>query len=324
MPGPKKGSWKPSEEQRKKMSEARKGRKMSEEQRQAIIRAKNTPEAKARASAAHIGNTNKLGKKESEETRKRKSIAHKGKVLSEEHKQHLRESMNSEETQKLISEGVKRAYTDPEMRERQRQGTLEAVNKPEYSQHMSESIRRVQATEEYQVNHKAAMSDPDLRAKLRAQKLGKPLSEEHKQKIKNGGTERAYARWANVSEEERREHMQKAMEASLTVGISSLEEQIKVLLDALGVVYEQQYRIWKYFVDFYVASENLIIEVNGCYWHSCPQCGFTYEPKQESDAKRTKYLLSKGYKIVTIWEHDMKNMVVDALLKEVFGEENKP
>jgi very-short-patch-repair endonuclease len=294
-------------------------KKLSEAHRQAIIRGKNTPEAKEKARLSQLGNDNKKGKKESEETRRRKSLAHTNKVLSEEHKQHLKESMNSEETQKRISEGVKRAYANPEMRERQRQGTLEAQSKPEYSQKMSESIKRVQATEEYQEKQRIAHADPAYKAKMSAYRLGVPISEEHRLKLLEGASERALARWANVSEEERRNHMQKAMDASMAILVSSLEVRVKTLLDALEVSYEQQYRIGKYFADFYVASENLIIEVNGCYWHSCPQCGYTYETKQESDAKREKYLKSKGYKILTIWEHDLRTEFVEPFLDELFS-----
>lgn len=312
-----KGS-KMTEASRQKMSLARTGKKQSEAHTAAIRAGKNTPEGKARASAAQMGNTKRRGKKASEATRKRISEGHKGLVMPEKQKQLLSEIMRSESVNAQISESVKRAYANPEFRERQRQGTIEAVSKPEYQEKMSESVRRAQATDTYKANHKEAMANPELREKLRNVHLGIPLTEEHKQKIKEGGSERAFTRWANVPEEERREHMQKAILASQQVGISSLEVQVKTLLDALGVSYEQQYRIGRYLVDFYIASENLVVEVNGCWWHSCPQCGYTYEPKQQSDERRLASIRKKGYKVVVIWEHDMQSdlaSILDSLAK---------
>lgn len=302
-----KGS-KMTEASRQKMGLARTGKKQSEAHTAAIRAAKNTPEGRARASAAQMGNTKRRGKKASEATRKRISDGHKGLVMAEKQKQLLSEIMRSESVNAQISESVKRAYANPEVKERQRQGTIEAMSKPEYHEHMSASIKRVVASETWQANHSEAMADPEVRARISSQKLGKTpqWTEESLKILKEKTSAKALERWANVPEEERREHMQKAILASQQVGVSSLEVQVKTLLDALGVSYEQQYRIGRYLVDFYIASENLVVEVNGCWWHSCPQCGYTYEPKQQSDERRLAYIRKKGYKVVVIWEHDLQ------------------
>lgn len=115
-----------SQETRKKMSEARKGkgggRPHSEEHRKKISRALKgrvfTEETRRKNSESHKGNQYALGCSRSEETRRKLSKAHKGKHLSEEHKRKLSEAKKgrsgpnkgkafSEETRKKMSESRK-------------------------------------------------------------------------------------------------------------------------------------------------------------------------------------------------------------------------
>jgi hypothetical protein len=57
-------------------------------------------------------------------------------------------------------------------------------------------------------------------------------------------------------------------------GTSKLEDRFaKDFLDKLGLVYETQYKaesIGRYY-DFYIPSANLLIEIQGSYWHGDPR-----------------------------------------------------
>ena len=118
----------PSEETRQKMSEAHKGEKHpmfgkthSEETRQKIGEAHkgntymlgktHSEETRQKMSEAGKGNTNKLGKTHSEETRQKQSEAHKGKIFSEETRQKIGEANKhriiSEETRQKLREANK-------------------------------------------------------------------------------------------------------------------------------------------------------------------------------------------------------------------------
>ncbi len=78
------------------------------------------------------------------------------------------------------------------------------------------------------------------------------------------------------------------------------------MLIALGVQYEKQKFLVRYAVDFYLPDENLVIEVNGCYWHRCQVCGYD-DPRcaRQREYERIQVLESHGYQVVVFWEHDL-------------------
>jgi very-short-patch-repair endonuclease len=69
-----------------------------------------------------------------------------------------------------------------------------------------------------------------------------------------------------------------------------------------------QSKIWKYIVDFQI--NNLLIELNGSYWHSDPRIyknGPIYKKQiyvVNKDISKKKYLLEKKYNLLIIWEED--------------------
>ena len=85
-----------TEEDRRKMSDAAKGRVLSEETKRKMSDAHKgklkSEETKRKMSDAQRGNTKWLGKSHSEETKRKMSEAKKGRVFSEEHKRKLSEA----------------------------------------------------------------------------------------------------------------------------------------------------------------------------------------------------------------------------------------
>jgi DNA mismatch endonuclease (patch repair protein) len=70
--------------------------------------------------------------------------------------------------------------------------------------------------------------------------------------------------------------------------------------------------------DVVLSRIRLAIFVHGCYWHRCPICNLRL-PKANSEFWRTKFeanlardkavrhqLAESGWKIVTIWEHELR------------------
>jgi len=91
---------------------------------------------------------------------------------------------------------------------------------------------------------------------------------------------------------------------------SSLEEVFASLLDVHQISYERQKEIGSYHVDFYVTAMDTVIEVKGCYWHGCYQCGHNdvaHLEKRQRDATREAYLQQEGYQVKEIWEHEFKH-----------------
>lgn len=83
--------------------------------------------------------------------------------------------------------------------------------------------------------------------------------------------------------------------------------------------------------DFVFWKERLLIFVDGCFWHGCRRCyrrprsKRTYwdnklKRNRQRDREVTKTLKARGWKVVRIWEHQLKReeLVVNRLRK-IFG-----
>lgn len=125
--------------------------------------------------------------------------------------------------------------------------------------------------------------------------------------------------------------------------IPNTEKIIESALQELHISYTRQFRlsplnenwggkrkVWVY--DFFIHNKNLLLEVQGSYWHADPRI---YRPDDvikfpgemmilasdiwERDANKMKSAELQGYNTVAIWEFDIKNGVTDAknLLEEI-------
>jgi hypothetical protein len=89
------------------------------------------------------------------------------------------------------------------------------------------------------------------------------------------------------------------------------ELKMKVILDELGEEYKHSYPIWNiehcYACDFYLPKHNIIIEVDGVYWHNWPY-------GTEKDHLRNKELREKGYKVARFREDMFSKNSVEHVL----------
>lgn len=98
-------------------------------------------------------------------------------------------------------------------------------------------------------------------------------------------------------------------------GTSKLEDYFAhEFLDKIGVEYTYQFEakdIGRFF-DFYLTKENLIIEIDGDYWHGNPEkykkedLRYHQRKAQKVDAYKTKWALTHGIPILRIWESDIR------------------
>lgn len=110
-------------------------------------------------------------------------------------------------------------------------------------------------------------------------------------------------------------------------GTSKLEEKFaKEFLEKLGVNYVYQYKaesISRWF-DFYIPSANLIIEIDGGWYHADPRVieGKELNPMQKKnkrvDELKNKWAVLHGIPVLRIWEKDINEnpSAVMKLLKE--------
>lgn len=98
---------------------------------------------------------------------------------------------------------------------------------------------------------------------------------------------------------------------------SKLEKIFANILDLLDIKYQQFFyaKDIKVFYDFYLPEHNLIIEVDGDFWHCNPNSKFS-QPKYSSQIKniendkiKNQWATDNGYKLLRFWENDIKNNI---------------
>lgn len=79
--------------------------------------------------------------------------------------------------------------------------------------------------------------------------------------------------------------------------------------------------------DISYVGEKIAIFVNGCYWHRCPYCKLKlpksnvdfwkdkFEKNKDRDKKKTKALKDKGWRVLTIWECQIKKDITKCVNK---------
>lgn len=98
---------------------------------------------------------------------------------------------------------------------------------------------------------------------------------------------------------------------------SKLEKTFANILDLLEIKYKQflYAKEIKAFYDFYIPHKNIIIEIDGDFWHCNPKTKHA-TPKYESqkknlirDKEKEKWAKDNGYKLIRFWEDDINNNI---------------
>ena len=80
--------------------------------------------------------------------------------------------------------------------------------------------------------------------------------------------------------------------------------------------------------DLLLTKTNTVVFLHGCFWHKCPKCYKEPKSKKEywlpkleknvkRDARNKKILKQSGFKILTLWEHQIKADLVKVVNKIV-------
>lgn len=131
---------------------------------------------------------------------------------------------------------------------------------------------------------------PEARRKVSASLRGRVFSEEHRQKI--GAANKR--QWANG-------------ERKLTFN-PKWEQDVAVWLVEAGEEFHHQYHVpgFSHPYDFYLPQRNLLIELDGCYWHGC-QCqggpaNDSIRKTVTKDRSAEEVAANFGYRLVRIRE----------------------
>jgi very-short-patch-repair endonuclease len=97
---------------------------------------------------------------------------------------------------------------------------------------------------------------------------------------------------------------------------SGLEYKFEGLLESLEIKYIHSYYIESIgkIYDFYLPEYNILIEVDGDFWHCNPETHIipeckTQEINIENDKFKTQWAIDNGYRLLRFWENDINNNI---------------
>jgi DNA mismatch endonuclease (patch repair protein) len=96
------------------------------------------------------------------------------------------------------------------------------------------------------------------------------------------------------------------------------EKKVHESLRAHGVEFLTEHPLGKFCVDVYIPALKVALFVDGCYWHACPD-HFPKGRRPKWDAARVPHLTKLGYRVVLVWEHELKEDPWKALQGKLTG-----
>jgi G:T-mismatch repair DNA endonuclease (very short patch repair protein) len=134
--------------------------------------------------------------------------------------------------------------------------------------------------------------------------------------------------WNNLSDEEKYLLIKKRC----NIFISKLETRISTILSKLNISHQIQYWVNKKPFDIFINNTNILIEVNGDFWHGNPllynENDVINHPFKKVKAKdlwnkdnqKIEGANKKGYVVITIWEKEIienKKNLIDFVLNKL-------
>lgn len=231
-----------------------------------------------------------MSKRYSQEWKEKISKKLTGRKLSKEHIQKLNGRKLTEKQKNLISKRTKEAMQNPKIRQKISESSKgktawnkgihmwENRNHPRGTLGKTAWNKGIKMTKEQKEKNQFWLKSPLVN--------GGKKSEEHKRKI---GLNTKKHRWKQV----------------LPIQDSSIELKIQDFLIKLGIEFYTHFYVKEiyhsYQCDIFIPSKKLIIECDGNYWHNYPNL-------RRIDKIRTTELINNGFKIIRLWESEIKPM----------------
>ena len=162
------------------------------------------------------------------------------------------------------------------------------------------------------------MANPERGKNISKRLIGVAKSEEHKNKI----SEHAKLRWSNQEERiEQRFRRLKYFKNRQFNKKNKLETKFENILILLNLEYESQYPLNGYLYDFYLNKFNVLIEVDGDFYHCNPQGKYPFptykiqEDIQINDLIKNNLAEEIGVKLLRFWESDINNKPEEVILR---------
>lgn len=110
--------------------------------------------------------------------------------------------------------------------------------------------------------------------------------------------------------------------------ISKIEKKFKIILESCNIQFYEQFYIreTKSLYDFKIKGKNILVEVDGDFWHCNPNTKFK-KPTTEHQSKnlikdgiKNEWCVNNNYKLLRFWESDINNRpewVKEEILKNI-------
>jgi G:T-mismatch repair DNA endonuclease (very short patch repair protein) len=97
------------------------------------------------------------------------------------------------------------------------------------------------------------------------------------------------------------------------------EREFKSILKDLNIKFKQSYKYKGYYFDFYIPKLNVLIEIDGVYWHgkglNWDQLNETQRNSRLNDERKNQLCLDNQIPLIRLWENDFdKQTVINIIL----------
>lgn len=160
-----------------------------------------------------------------------------------------------------------------------------------------EKIKKSKTMKEFFMNH------PESREKISITHRGKKLTIERRENL------RQFHMGLKHSEATKQKLREARLKQKFPTKFTSIELKIKSFLDELHIPYKTHKAVMGVTQPDFFIEPNICIYCDGDYWHNLPSY-------IERDKKINEVLKFGGFKVIRIWEHDIKVMKLNDL-KEI-------
>lgn len=132
----------------------------------------------------------------------------------------------------------------------------------------------------------------------------------------------------NLTKEARSENMSRIRGSN-----TKLEEMVRKYLFSRGLRFRKNDRRYPGNPDIVLPKYKTVIFVNGCFWHCHEGCknfrlpksnSVFWKTKLDNNIKRDKLnrvsLEEKGWRVIVVWECELKKNILDARLEQLYQE----
>jgi very-short-patch-repair endonuclease len=232
----------------------------------------------------------------------------------------IRAAKNTPEGKLNASLGQKKAYSNPERRELQSQITKQSyIDHPELrdlrAKHLSELERTPESRKKLSESQKQRLADPNVRQTISTSlkkayeedpEWRERISEKQKEVMTRPETVEFYRRrmrkmWDETPDKFRPMHRWKSG------NMTRIEKVVWSIVEPYGFKFEPHYyRVGNTFLLPDFVRGNLVIEVQGEYWHTL-----------EETAERERLLNLLGMKVLFVWGEELKRKTLSATKEKI-------